>query len=212
MRYWILYEHVSPSGSIYVGITSQNIKVRWQNGRGYSKCKVFKRAIDKYGWSNFQHNIIASNLGEQTAKNMEKDLIKFYKEQGKSYNITDGGDGTIGLACSPIIREKIGKLWRGKTIPQNVRDNMSKSHIGKKNTMEHNANIRKSKLGNTNGNKSVLQLDLDGNIIRKYVSAVEAAKNIGSIPNSVTRCCRGEVKTLHKFRFVYENDYKEIIK
>lgn len=95
MRYWILYEHVSPSGSVYVGITSQNIKVRWQNGRGYSKCKVFKRAIDKYGWDSFQHNIIASNLGEQTAKNMEKDLIKFYKEQGKSYNITDGGDGTI---------------------------------------------------------------------------------------------------------------------
>lgn len=153
-----------------MGITSQNIKVRWQNGRGYFKCKVFKRAIDKYGWDNFQHNIIASNLGE-----------------------------------------KIGKLWRGKTIPQNVRNNMSKSHIGKKNTMKHNDNIRKSKLGNTNGNKSVLQLDLDGNIIRKYVSAVEAAKNIGSIPNSVTRCCRGEVKTLHKFRFVYEKDYKEII-
>lgn len=85
MRYWILYEHVSPSGSVYVGITSQNI----------------------------------------------------------------------------------------------------------------NDNIRKSKLGNTNGNKSVLQLDLDGNIIRKYVSAVEAAKNI---------------KTLHKFKFVYEKDYKEIIK
>lgn len=126
MRYWILYEHVSPSGSVYVGITSQNIKVRWQNGRGYFKCKVFKRAIDKYGWDNFQHNIIASNLGEKTAKNMEKDLIKFYKEQGKSYN-----DGTIGLACSPIIREKIGKLWRGKTIPQNVRNNMSKSHIGR---------------------------------------------------------------------------------
>ena len=43
------------------------------------------------------------------------------------------------------------------------------------------------------------------------VYVVEAAKNIGSIPNSVTRCCRGEVKTLHKFRFVYEKDYKEII-
>lgn len=28
---------------------------------------------------------------------MEKDLIKFYKEQGKSYNITDGGDGAVGI-------------------------------------------------------------------------------------------------------------------
>lgn len=28
-RTWIVYEHISPSGKVYVGITSQNPKVRW---------------------------------------------------------------------------------------------------------------------------------------------------------------------------------------
>ncbi len=42
---WTVYEHWSPSGKVYVGITSQSIKVRWQNGNGYIKCKTFYRAI-----------------------------------------------------------------------------------------------------------------------------------------------------------------------
>nr|DAE36396.1 MAG TPA: intron associated endonuclease [Crassvirales sp.] len=85
---------------------------------------------------------------------------------------------------------------------------MSKSHLGMKLSQEHKDNISRSKIGNINGNKVVLQFDKEGNFIAKYSSAVEAARSIGSIPNSVTRCCRGEVKTLHKFRFVYEKDYK----
>lgn len=206
MKIWIVYEHISLSGRIYVGITSQGANCRWQNGRGYYKCKLFYKAIRKYGWDNFQHNIIASNLGEMTAKNMEKDLIKFYKEQDKSYNITNGGDGTVGVQCSPIIKEKIGDLWRGKTIPSTVRIKMSKSHIGHKNTEEHNTNISKSKLGNTNGNKPVLQFDKNGNFITRFSSAVEAARCIATIPNSVTRCCRGEAKTLHGFIFKYESN------
>ena len=72
---WTVYEHWSPSGKVYVGITSQSIKVRWQNGNGYIKCKTFYRAIRKYGWENMKHVIVSSNLGEKTAKNMEKDLI-----------------------------------------------------------------------------------------------------------------------------------------
>lgn len=210
-KIWLVYEHVSPSGKVYVGITSQKVKVRWQNGSGYIHCKVFYRSILKYGWSNFQHNIIASNLGEQTAKNMEKDLIKFYKDKNISYNITNGGDATTGVPCSPIIKEKIGALWRGKEIPQDVKEKMSKSHLGIKLSQDHKDNIRKSKIGNTNGNKAVLQFDKENNLISKYESAVEAAREIGSTPNSITRCCRGEVKTLHKFKFIYEMNYKQII-
>lgn len=208
---WLVYEHISPSGKVYVGITSQKVKVRWQNGGGYIHCKVFYRSILKYGWDNFQHNIIASNLGEQTAKNIEKDLIKFYKDRCISYNITEGGDATTGVPCSPIIKEKIGALWRGKKIPQEIREKLSKSLLGRKLSQEHKDNIRKSKIGNTNGNKVVLQFDNENNLLAKYKSAVDAAKEIGSTPNSVTRCCRGEVKTLHKFKFMYEKDYKQIV-
>lgn len=59
---WTVYEHWSPSGKVYVGITSQSIKVRWQNGNGYIKCKTFYRAIRKYGWENMKRRLWRGTL------------------------------------------------------------------------------------------------------------------------------------------------------
>ena len=42
---WILYEHISPSGKVYVGITNQPIKKRWKNGLGYINSNYFFGAI-----------------------------------------------------------------------------------------------------------------------------------------------------------------------
>lgn len=37
MDNWIIYEHISPSGKVYIGITSQNVERRWKNGMGMEK-------------------------------------------------------------------------------------------------------------------------------------------------------------------------------
>lgn len=48
---WALYRHISPSGRIYIGITSKEVNRRWRYGTGYSNCILFQNAIDKYGWN-----------------------------------------------------------------------------------------------------------------------------------------------------------------
>lgn len=131
-KLWTIYEHISPSGKVYIGITSQDkVCKRWQYGNGYVCCTIFYKAIKKYGWKNFQHNIIASNLGEMTAKNMEKDLIKYYKEKGISYNITDGGDGTLGRKFSEDTIRKMSKSHKGKIITESWRNNMRIGQLNK---------------------------------------------------------------------------------
>lgn len=120
---WTIYEHISPSGNIYIGITSQDIKNRWKYGTGYKGNQIFYKAIKKYGWDNIIHRIIATNLGEMTAKNMEKDLIAFNKAKGISYNITDGGDGALGRKLSQETKDKISLAHLGK--------HLSKEHIEK---------------------------------------------------------------------------------
>lgn len=205
MKTWTIYEHISPSGKIYVGITSMKPKARWENGAGYPKCKVFYQAIQKYGWDNIQHIIIATGLGEGTAKNMEKDLIAFNKAKGISYNITDGGDGVLGIPCNEFKKNLIGSLWRGKKIPENIRRHMSEGQKGKKCTDSHKENIRKSKVGNGNGNKIVVEIK-NNKIINEYKSCVEAARAIGVHPNCVSRCCRRETQTCNKHIFIYKRD------
>lgn len=70
---WTVYAHIAPNGKMYVGITSQKPENRWRNGlSGYNSNDHFCNAIRKYGWENFQHEIIASGLTIEEASNMEK--------------------------------------------------------------------------------------------------------------------------------------------
>ena len=62
IRNYCVYKHTSPSNKVYIGITSQEPERRWQNGYGYATQQLFWRAIQKYGWDNFKHEIIAEKL------------------------------------------------------------------------------------------------------------------------------------------------------
>lgn len=75
---------------------------------GYISSPYFFGAIVKYGWINIQHEILFSDL-EEEAKETEKRLIRIYKEQNVSYNITDGGDGVVGIKCSKEHKELLSR-------------------------------------------------------------------------------------------------------
>lgn len=108
MDNWTVYKHVSPSGKVYVGISS-NVKNRWAVN-GYYYClsdTIFSRALRKYGWDNFEHIIIQDGLNKQEACDMEKELIAYYKAHNISYNITDGGEGFCGKHTDEHNRHKI---------------------------------------------------------------------------------------------------------
>lgn len=99
-RCWTVYVHTSPSNKRYVGITSQkNPKNRWNYGHGY-RTQPFYNAIKKYGWENFKHEIVASNLTKDEANAFEMTLIRELDtliQNGKGYNTTEGGGGTKGI-------------------------------------------------------------------------------------------------------------------
>lgn len=141
---WTVYEHISPSGKVYVGITSQIPYKRWKYGTGYRENTIFSKAISKYGWDNIKHIIIATNLGERTAKNIEIDLIKFYKEQNKSYNITMGGDGTTGRFLSYGTRVKISKAHTGKQLSEEHKYKCTKALIGRSWSEEQRVKFKSS--------------------------------------------------------------------
>lgn len=96
---YLVYMHISPNNKRYIGITSHsNPKRRWKGGYGYHNNEYFYRAIKKYGWDNFQHEIIASNLSKDDACKMEIDLIeKYHTRQPKfGYNYSSGGETSKG--------------------------------------------------------------------------------------------------------------------
>ena len=76
---YCVYKLTSPFGKVYIGMTCQRIKERWQHGVGYEDNILFYADIQKYGWDNFKHEIIAENLSETEALKLEGELIHKYK-------------------------------------------------------------------------------------------------------------------------------------
>lgn len=100
-RRWKVYCHTNKiNGKKYFGITSTSLNARFQNGRGYSGCRYFNYAIQKYGWDNFEHELISDNLTKEEAMSLEEILVFFNMTQDSryGYNIKDGGDTPVGIS------------------------------------------------------------------------------------------------------------------
>lgn len=137
MNNYIVYMHISPSGKRYIGITCQKPKKRWNNGRGYKRNDYFTKAIEKYGWDNFEHIIIAKGLSEDEAKWLEIELIKEFDSTNRKngYNITLGGEGTNGWNPSKEQRKKMSennaRYWKGKKLSEETKKKLSEINKGK---------------------------------------------------------------------------------
>lgn len=96
---YLVYKHTTPSNKVYIGITRcKDPNYRWQSGKGYQNNLHFYRAIQKYSWDKIQHEIIASNLSETEAYDLEANLIDMYNSTNPAfgYNVVKGGRCTFG--------------------------------------------------------------------------------------------------------------------
>lgn len=119
-RKWLVYVHTNKTNKKrYVGITSQaNLKRRSKNGKAYKGCIYFYRAIEKYGWNNFDHEVLVSNLTEIEAKEMERFYIELFRTTNLmfGYNIDSGGGTPVRM--SPEGRQSMIAAISGANAPR----------------------------------------------------------------------------------------------
>lgn len=122
----------------YIGITKTSVNKRWGcNGSGYKtdKQSIFYKAIQKYGWDNFEHIILYENLSQDEACNIEINLIKKYKTQEDAfgYNTQPGGQlGNTGVIFSEESRKKMSKAHKGKKLTDEHKKKISDACKGHK--------------------------------------------------------------------------------
>ena len=107
---YMVYCHTNKvNGKKYVGMTCQRPESRWSKGKGYVGCRYFSRAIQKYGWEGFTHEILVDSLSFDEACTAEKRFIKelrsLYCENG--YNIDDGGSAPRILSPEGLSNMKL---------------------------------------------------------------------------------------------------------
>jgi group I intron endonuclease len=155
---YTVYMHKNKiNGKVYIGITKQEPKKRWNNGKGYNE-QYFKRAIEKYGFDNFEHLILYENLTQKEAEQKEIELIAYYKSNQRKfgYNIDNGGK-TIGTH-SEKTKLKISNAHKGKKRSKELTKKLIEINRGNKYRFgSHQTEEAKKKISKANkGNKYCL--------------------------------------------------------
>lgn len=200
---YTVYMHTSPSEKRYIGITQQSPpEKRWKNGCGYQGQAYFYRAIQKYGWDNFQHEILFKGLTKEEAEQKEIELIPCYDStnSNKGYNIEYGGN-SIGK-MSEAQKRKLKEVHTGRRCSEETRKKMSESGKKKVFSKEHRKHLSESKLGkrhtegtknkismNRKDKKGVFQYSKDFIFIKEYESISLANKITGIARQNIISCC-----------------------
>lgn len=222
---FIVYEHVNLfNNKRYIGITSQIPEVRWQRGSGYREDTIFFRAIKKYGWDNFEHNILYEGLSNREALEIESTLIKKYKSLGVSYNISDGYE-ELGISKRiPIIVYDTGGNYVGAYISihkASIELGIPETNITMALSNKYNITQAKGyvflkegdnildKLDKVNKRHSsarrpVIQLTKNGQILAEFNSVSDAANSLGCGTGSVSNCLKGRYKTAAGYKWRYK--------
>lgn len=101
---YLVYKHTSPSGKSYIGFTCDYERRSYEH-RTRPECRIFARAIKKYGWDNFTHDILFETAIEAEALQYEIDAIAYHQSIWPTgYNISAGG-GKGGMSAASIRRK-----------------------------------------------------------------------------------------------------------
>lgn len=190
------------------------------NGCNYKESPHFYSAIQKYGWDNFEHKIVAENLSKQEACEMERNLIAKYQTQNNQfgYNIFDGGTAPslpqetknkianglkgnkngLGKPCSEEKKKKISNAQKGKKLTEEHKKNLSKP---KSKTYPCSKEKRQHIIDAKQDKKSVVCIET--NII--YKSIHECAREMGLDATAICAVVRGRHKTTGGYHFKYND-------
>jgi group I intron endonuclease len=134
---WVIYKITSPSGRIYVGKT-MNLPKRLSVYKSES-CKeqtLLYHSLKKYGYLNHIFEVVDEfSSNNEFASGKEIFWIRSFMSHRKKWensdykydrglNLTDGGDGTLGVVVSEETRKKMSEKKIGKT-PHNKGEKMS---------------------------------------------------------------------------------------
>lgn len=230
---YVVYQHISPGGKKYIGITGRPVAKRWHGGSAYRNNPHFYAAIQKYGWDSFAHEILAEGLTKEAACEMEIRLIAEANSRDPAfgYNRSPGGDKTtLGYHYSEEAKQRISEAVKGKRkgVPFTVEHKLHLSQAQKGrvcseatrqklreavgdrfNTEEARRKQKENTPKGANHHKATAVRCIETGKI--YLTITDAAKEVGCSYTNIAHACRGHqerAKGLH-WEFVQKGDGHE---
>jgi len=184
-KYYIYIFQNKINLKIYVGYT-YNTQTRWTNhksnaNQGYEFPIYY--AIRKYGWENFDKQVIEEWDTKEEAWDAEMFWIAFFRtninrygtEYG--YNLNDGGKGSnalLGKKASKKTKLKMSKSHKGRKHTDEAKLKISVANTGRPShrkgkilTEEHKQNLRKPNVNKRKLNHNLSEQDINDILVSK---------------------------------------------
>ena len=179
------------NGKRYVGATTQTVKKRWKNGKGYRFNPEFDADIKKYGVESFELiELQKIKCTVYIAKRLEEEYInKLTPEYNKH---------TCGVK---IISPKMTIAASLKTIPDKAKPCIEWQKDHPEEVKEH---MKKCcELAVLKNSKPVKCIETG----KVYPSATQAAKILGLGQSQITACCKGRTKSYYGQHWRYADNF-----
>lgn len=223
-KYYIYKYQNKINGKIYIG-KSKRIKQRiWEHMRCSGKeNSLLHKDIRKYGYENFDVEILDDAISEMDSVDLEKFYINKYNcIVPNGYNQTRGGVGghnAKSVVCLNLDGTFVKRYYSSgetkkdgycdsdvllccKNKQQRVKD---KIFMFEDEYLEKGGKVYvKPK---PNGMKPVIQCDCDGNMIAEYKSVKEASQKTGIPRPRISSVLTGYSKHAQGYIFVYKEEY-----
>ena len=184
------------NGKYYIGIHYGNIIQDNYYGSG----KLIKNAIEKYGKENFQQIIIEEFDNSKDSYIKENEIVnENLISEDMCYNLMVGGKGASAGVNHPMFG-KIRKDILGDNNPAKRTEVKYKISLHKKGDKNPMFGIKPTNI------KSVLQYDLNMNLIKEWNDITQASKELNIYNSNISTCCKGKLKTTGGYIWKYKNN------
>lgn len=179
-RFYVYKYTCKQTGKVYIGQTCRKTPAirAGINGERYKSSRKFYLAIKKYGWDNFELEILEKDLTLEEADLKEKEYIKLYDSIDNGYNIFDGGHNKTTSSetkelqrQSQLNKTKENRLLYGTGLKLSAIEKLSNMYKGKK-------SFYLKENGAAANAKSVYVYDKDYNFVIEYTSRLKAKNEL----------------------------------
>lgn len=144
------------NGKQYIGITMRELPVRLSEHRGLANRhgkNALAKAFRKYGHAAFTATLIGEALTWEELLQMEREAIQTYNTYaptGWGYNLTLGGEGSLGREVSEDARQRISQANTGRVRTAEHREAVGQRHRGVPKSVQQRAKIGAAQQGEKN--------------------------------------------------------------
>ena len=158
---------------------------------------ILQNSWNKYGKENFEFIVIEDNIEKEKLIEREQFYIDTFNPK---FNCSKTAGSPLGVKHTLQARINMSKSHLGKKLtPESIAKRTAKV-LGTKRSEETKRKLRESAY-----KISVIQCDLNDNIIKEWESASKASNELQIVQSHICACCKGKRKTTGGFKWKYKN-------